>query len=1105
MRHPKRGAALSVERLEDRLTPTAQTIGVFDPSTGGWYLRNEDSPGAPDAGQFQFGLPGWEGVTGDWNGDGVTTVGSVDPTGTVNGNPTQFAIWYLRNENSAGGPDVTPFAFGLSGWIPVTGDWTGSGHTGIGMYDPATATWYLENDPGSGKVDFQFQFGAPNWAPVTGDWNGDGVTTIGVVAPLEPSGASGPHWYLRNENDAGAPDAGSFSYGFPGWTPVTGDWSGSGITGIGMVDPQANWYLRDTPSAGSPDITPFAFGSGLWKPVSGAWTGGSVTNLVIANLPAAGTEGVAVGPLTGLATFTVSGGAPIEPTSNFSALVTWGDGSHDVGTVVPLGNGNYRVDAPAHIYAEEGPYQVQVTVVHNQTAQVSSPAQGIHVNDFVPHVTAAGAPTTLAFGGTFSGAASFADPGQDSSWILAVSYDDFTNGNQTTSATPGQVTSLSHTYYRSGQLQLTATVTDDEGVSGSALIPMTVLAPAVVYVNPLWAGTFNGIDPDGAGPAHTFGPGGDAFATIADALSAVADGGVIEVEPGTYNESATLGRGVTLQAFGASGFTLAGDLTAGAGTAFDLNGKLVSAGALAGAGTVTLNGGMLTTGSDGESTTFAGGLNGPGTLVKTGAGPFTLAGIASPGAVSVQGGSLLVSGTLNAGSVQLAVAGVLLGGAGMVNGPITVQVSNAQTPTQVQGITVTVPAGGTGISLVAGATNVSIVGVTVTGDAAASTGVLVPAGASAVLQGDKIQHNHLGLDVNGGTALVQGTDLSYDAAGSGAAGLRAEGGAVVDAGQLSGAPYGNITGLGVSAGGNTFLGYTTAWVGAGAPADPAVAPQAIRDLNTGGAYANSGPQGNAFDLPAQGNNFGVGTLKDIENLLYHDLENAALGFVNYATNSAAPPHLLGSIQYSASVSSALSTVQQGLGDLSHPGQKSIIRYLIFTFDSFVVLAPGAIDLEKLNGPGAGGQNGAVSLVLFGTAYDPATGHYTLTFSFNGPLTEFGSLSDGNYQLHLEAGQVQGGGLGGLGLDTNANGIGGEAADNVVESFWRLYGDVFGDRQVDETDHAAFLAAYRSRVGMTNYRAYLDFTGDGLIDNTDYYQFMRHFRMRLNPDGSVIRI
>src|SRR5262249_27114185 len=53
------------------LTPTApaspHTPGVFDPTTGTWYLRETNTPGAPDIVPFAYGAPGWTPVVGDWN------------------------------------------------------------------------------------------------------------------------------------------------------------------------------------------------------------------------------------------------------------------------------------------------------------------------------------------------------------------------------------------------------------------------------------------------------------------------------------------------------------------------------------------------------------------------------------------------------------------------------------------------------------------------------------------------------------------------------------------------------------------------------------------------------------------------------------------------------------------------------------------------------------------------------------------------------------------------------------------------------------------------------------------------------------------------------
>jgi hypothetical protein len=100
----------------------------------------------------------------------------------------------------------------------VAGDWNGDGTTTIGVVDPTTETWYLKNSNTEGAPDYTpFQFGEPGWTPVVGDWNGDGKTTVGAV---DPNG----RWFLRNSNDAGAPDFAAFAFG-AGAVPVAGTWA----------------------------------------------------------------------------------------------------------------------------------------------------------------------------------------------------------------------------------------------------------------------------------------------------------------------------------------------------------------------------------------------------------------------------------------------------------------------------------------------------------------------------------------------------------------------------------------------------------------------------------------------------------------------------------------------------------------------------------------------------------------------------------------------------------------------------------------------------------------------------------------------------------------
>jgi uncharacterized delta-60 repeat protein len=183
--------------------------GMFDAATETWYLQNRARAGAPDAGRFAYGAAGWIPVVGDWNGDGVATVGVVDPS---------TMTWYLRNTNSAGAPDLTPFAYGAPGDVPVVGDWTGSGTTTIGVFRPSNATWYLRNSNSAGAPDLApFAYGASYMKPVAGDWNGDGTWTVGA---FDPSGNGA--WLLRNSNSPGAPDVAPFAYGANVWTPVAG-------------------------------------------------------------------------------------------------------------------------------------------------------------------------------------------------------------------------------------------------------------------------------------------------------------------------------------------------------------------------------------------------------------------------------------------------------------------------------------------------------------------------------------------------------------------------------------------------------------------------------------------------------------------------------------------------------------------------------------------------------------------------------------------------------------------------------------------------------------------------------------------------------------------
>ncbi|MDO8506985.1 MAG: CHAP domain-containing protein [bacterium] len=182
------------------------TIGLYDPTTGIFYLKSSNTTGKADT-TFQYGNGGrWMPLKGDWDGDGTTTIGIYDP---------DTAIFYLRNSNSSGKADLTFLYGGNSNWIPLAGDWDGDGITTVGLYDPNTATFYLRNSNNSGKADITFLYGGnSNWIPLNGDWNGDGTTTIGLYDPAQAT------FYLRNSNNSGKAELTFLYGGNSNWIPT---------------------------------------------------------------------------------------------------------------------------------------------------------------------------------------------------------------------------------------------------------------------------------------------------------------------------------------------------------------------------------------------------------------------------------------------------------------------------------------------------------------------------------------------------------------------------------------------------------------------------------------------------------------------------------------------------------------------------------------------------------------------------------------------------------------------------------------------------------------------------------------------------------------------
>ena len=134
------------------------------------FRLSNEFDGSPSYPAFNFGNSNsCTPITGDWDGNGTTTVGVACKAG--------IRIEYsLINSHTGGSPSYPPFGFGnANSCRPVTGDWDGNGTTTVGAacLDGIDLRWDLNNQQSSGGIAYTpFRFGnSASYQPTTG-WGG---------------------------------------------------------------------------------------------------------------------------------------------------------------------------------------------------------------------------------------------------------------------------------------------------------------------------------------------------------------------------------------------------------------------------------------------------------------------------------------------------------------------------------------------------------------------------------------------------------------------------------------------------------------------------------------------------------------------------------------------------------------------------------------------------------------------------------------------------------------------------------------------------------------------------------------------------------------------
>ncbi|HSJ70580.1 MAG TPA: M23 family metallopeptidase [Acidimicrobiia bacterium] len=153
------------------------TPGLYRQSDGYVYLRNENSEGVADI-EFFFGDPGDFPLVGDFDGDGRDSVSIWRAS-----EARVYVINELGTQGQGLGVADYSYEFGNRGDMSFVGDFDGDGVDTVGLYRQSTGFVYFRNSNTPGTAELEFFYGDPGDQVLVGDWNGDGDDTVAVYRP----------------------------------------------------------------------------------------------------------------------------------------------------------------------------------------------------------------------------------------------------------------------------------------------------------------------------------------------------------------------------------------------------------------------------------------------------------------------------------------------------------------------------------------------------------------------------------------------------------------------------------------------------------------------------------------------------------------------------------------------------------------------------------------------------------------------------------------------------------------------------------------------------------------------------------------------------------
>jgi hypothetical protein len=183
----------------------------------------------------------------------------------------------------------------------------------------------------------------------------------------------------------------------------------------------------------------------------------------------------------------------------------------------------------------------------------------------------------------------------------------------------------------------------------------------------------------------------------------------------------------------------------------------------------------------------------------------------------------------------------------------------------------------------------------------------------------------------------------------------------------------------------------------------------------------------------------------------------------------------------------------------------MVRSITVDFDSSVNITGQPFTLERKLGLNWVSFSAAELTISVANSTFNSGSQSRSVLTFAGTETSFGSLKDGNYRLTLNSASITGS-LGGLSLDGDGNGTGGDdfvRGTEETDNFFRLFGDVSATRSITNFD----LNAMRATNGRNSldplFNSALDADSSGSITNFDLNDLRARNGKSLNFSSGLV--